>query len=555
MTKDTRMKSNEPENLHEQLEAVFASLSRADAPGAVVSVQRRGQLLLRKGYGLSSLESGLVNTPATKMRIGSTSKHFASILALMLHDEGRLSIDDPVVRWLPELPVSQGRRTLRQFMNHTGGTRDYLDLSLISNGLGIVPAEGAYAYQCRQHGENFAPGEQLIYNNGGYRMLSLVIERVMGMPLAQALRERLFEPLGMHETSLWASDLDPLSGVAQAHLALPGGKFGKGVFPAVILGEGGIASTVDNMQRWLAHLAAPALWPRALSDELMAPTTLNNGFTHPYGLGVVAESWRGVRVFHHAGGVVGGSCQMLAAPDHDIQIIVMTNRSDGNAAELAEKLLTVLVGDAMSAAPQPADPALVDALGGDYHCAGSGRHFVIDRMDDKLFLKSFGMPLPLHQSEGGELRVNVLSVIAMQVVPVRGAQGQVVAIDVIEQGITHRCERIDPAFKADQTVAPFAGLWHSDELGADLRIGGEGGDTAAGLDAEADAVKVIGQYGRNRFKLQALLPGTCLLQSTDPSLPLNGTLRLRIGADRRRELVLDTSRTRGLTLREVTSGV
>ncbi|MDH0864720.1 serine hydrolase [Mitsuaria sp. GD03876] len=531
----------------EKLEAVFASLSRDDAPGAVVSVRRGGRSLLRKGYGLSSIESGLVNTPATKMRIGSTTKHFASALGLMLHDEGLLSVDDPVIRWLPELPVSQGRRTLRQFMSHTGGTRDYLDLSLISNGLGIVPAEGAYAYQCRQEGENFAPGEQFIYNNGGYRMLSLVIERVLGMPLDQAMRERLFDPLGMHETSLWASDLDPLSGVAQSHLALPGGKFVKGVFPAVILGEGGIASTVDNMQRWLSHLASPTLWPRALSDELMAPTPLNNGFVNPYGLGLVAEDWRGVRVFHHAGGVMGGSCQMLAAPDHDIQIVVMTNRSDGNAAELAERLMTALVGDAMSAAPQPADPGLVASLGGEYYCADSGRYFAIDRMEDKLFLKSFGMPLPLTQSEGGELRVNLLAVIAMQVNAVHGSQGQVTAIDVTEQGRTHRCERIDPAFKAEQTVTPFAGLWRSDELGADLRIGGEG--------ADADAVRVLGQYGRNSFKLQGLLPEACLLESTDPSLPLNGTLRLGIGADRRRQLTLDTSRTRGLVLREVASGV
>lgn len=541
MTKEISMKSNETE----QLEAVFASLARNDAPGAVVSVQRKGRQLLRKGYGLSSLESGLVNTPATKMRIGSTSKHFASALALMLHEEGLLSVDDPVVRWLPELPMSQGRRTLRQFMSHTGGTRDYLDLSLISNGLAIVPTEGAYAYQCRQQGENFSPGEQFIYNNGGYRMLSLVIEHVLGMSLEQAMRERLFQPLAMHETSLWASDLDPLSGVAQAHLAMPDGKFTKGVFPAVILGEGGIASTVDDMQRWLSHLSSPTLWPRRISDELMAPTQLNNGYVSPYGLGLVAESWRGVRVFHHAGGVVGGSCQMLAAPDHDIQIIVITNRSDGNAPELAESLLNVVVGDAMSAGPQPADPALVSDLGGDYYCTASGRHFTIARIDDKLFIKSFGMPLPLQQSEGDELRVNLLSVITLQIAPVRGAQGRVTAIDVTEQGHTHRCERIDPDLIARQSLTAFAGLWRSDELGADLHIGGEGGD----------AVRVVGQFGHNSFKLQALLPDACLLRTADPRLPLNGTLRLSAGPGGARQLTLDTSRTRNLTLQEVSFGV
>lgn len=528
----------------QKLEALFEHLHRDDAPGAVVSVMQHGKVLLRKGYGVASLESGLLNTPATKMRIGSTTKHFACVMALLLHREGRLSVDEPVSRWLPELPESQGSRTLRQFMNHTGGTRDYLDLSLISNGLGIVPADGAYDYQCRQQDENFAPGEQFIYNNGGYRMLSLVLERVLGLPLAQIMRERLFEPLGMHDTTLWASDLDPLPGVAQTHLALPTGGFSKGVFPAVILGEGGIASTLDDMQRWLTHLGAPTLWPRSLSEELMAPTTLNNGFVNPYGLGLIAETWRGVRIFHHAGGVMGGNCQMLAAPEHGIQIIAITNRSDVASPELAEKALALLVEEQLAPAALPADPAVVDGMAGDYFCASSGRFFSVGRLEDKAFLKSFGMPLPLTQSEDGQLRVNLLSVIAMRLDAVRDAQGQVIAIEVHEQGRTHRCERVDAAAKAAQTLAPFAGQWRSDELGAVFTIGAE----------EADAIRVSGLYGHAVYKLEPLLPDTCLLLSVDPNLPMNGTLRLS-GIEGKRRITLDTSRTRGLSLREVASRV
>lgn len=324
----------------QKIDALLEHLQRNDAPGAVVSIQRNGRMLLRQGYGLASLDSGLVNTPATKMRIGSTTKHFACVLALLLREEGKLSIDVPVSRWLPELPATQGQRTLRQFMNHTGGTRDYLDLSLLSNGIAIAPAEAAFDYQCRQQEENFAPGEQFIYNNGGYRMLSMVIERVLGMPLGQVLRERLFEPLSMHETSLWSCDLDPLMGIAATHIALPNGSFSKGIFPAVILGEGGIASTLDDMQRWLAHLVSPTLWPSAISAELMAPTELSNGYVNPYGFGLIREIWRGVELVHHAGGVVGGTCQMIAAPEQGINIVVMSNRSDVTAPELAQRPMT-----------------------------------------------------------------------------------------------------------------------------------------------------------------------------------------------------------------------
>ncbi len=528
-----------------ELDAILAHLRRDDAPGAVVSVQQHGRVLLRQGYGMANLEAGNANAPVTKMRIGSTTKHFACVLALLLRDDGRLDIDAPVSTWLPELPPSQGARTLRQFMTHTGGTRDYLDLSLISNGMSVVPAGGAFDYQCRQEGENFRAGEQFIYNNGGYRMLSLVIERVTEMPLAQAMRERLFEPLAMHDTSLWTSDLEPLQGVAQAHVARPEGGFHKGLFPAVILGEGGIASTLDDMQRWLSHLGAPWLWPQRLSDEMMAGTPLTNGHVSPYGMGLVAESWRGVRIVHHAGGVVGGSCQMLAAPEHGVQIIVMTNRSDLAANELADKLLVALIGDSLQPLAAPASADLVETWGGDYYCEDNGRHFAIARQADTLLLKSFGMPLPLVQADGDRLRVNLLSVIVFGVAPVRDAKGRVVAIDVSEQGRTYRCDRIEPGNASADSLSAFAGQWDSAELAARVTID----------PAQQDMMRVSGRYGSNAYKLEPLRADACLLVSADPTLPLGGTLRIRGSATGVRELVLDTSRTRAMRLVEAAARV
>ncbi len=524
----------------EKLEAVVSHIGAGAAPGIIASVQRAGTTLLRRGCGLASLDSGLVNTPSTKMRIGSTTKHFCCALILLLRNEGKLSIDEPVSRWLPELPASQGGRTLRQFMNHTGGMRDYLDLSLLSNGLAIAPAEAAYEYQCRQQEQNFAPGEHFIYNNGGYRLLSMVIERVLEMPLDQALRQRLFEPLSMFDTSLWSSDLDPLPGCAATHLAHPGGRFSKSLFPSVILGEGGVASTLDDMQRWLSHLISPTLWPHGLSEEMMAPTTLSNGYVHPYGFGLIRERWRGLTIFHHAGGVVGGTCQILAAPERDIQIVVMSNRSDIAAADIAQKLLVALVGESLSAPEPPADPALADSLGGAYYCAANGRYFGIEARDAVLYLINFGMPMPLTQAEGDMLRVNVLSVIALGVIPVRDAGGAVVAIEIVEQGERYRCDRIADAAKAESDIAAFTGKWNSEELGADIVIDGQ----------EDGTMHIAGLYGRSAYRLQPLGRDLCLMVSKDPHVPLHGTLRLRQGEGGRREIVLDTARTRRLRLQE-----
>ncbi|BBB64985.1 hypothetical protein UNDYM_0732 [Undibacterium sp. YM2] len=535
-------------NETQKLEAVMSSFATNASPGVVVSVQRNGMTLLRRGYGLASLDSGLVNTPTTKMRIGSTTKHFCCALALMLRDEGKLSIDEPVARWLPELPSSQGSRTIRQLMTHTGGMRDYLDLSLLSNGLTVVPAEAAFDYQCRQQEENFEPNAQFIYNNGGYRLLSMVIERVLDMPLAQAMHDYLFQPLSMYDTSLWATDLDPLSGSATTHLAHPAGNFTKSQFPSVILGEGGIASTLDDMQRWLHHLVSPSLWSRAVSDEMLMPTRLSNGYVNPYGYGLIQESWRGIPVLHHAGGVVGGSCQMLAAPEHGIGVIVMTNRSDLGAPDIAQKLLFSLLEDELTADAVPADPQLVESLGGDYYCASSGRYFAIERRDDSLFLINFGMPLPLLQAEHNKLRVNLLSILVLEIEAILDASGSVTGIKVMEQGTTHLCERVAAPVTAASTITPFSGNWRCDEMGADIVV--EKVVENAAKDSEQGLLRIAGLYGRNVFNLQPLREDVCLLISRDPHLPMFGTLRLGKGAAGQRELVLDTSRTRQLRLQE-----
>lgn len=533
----------------QKLEAVMAGFATNASPGVVVSVQRHGSTLLRRGYGLASLDSGLVNTPATKMRIGSTTKHFCCALALMLRDEGKLSIDEAVARWLPELPPSQGSRTLRQLMTHTGGMRDYLDLSLLSNGLTVVPAEAAFDYQCRQQEENFEPNAQFIYNNGGYRLLSMVIERVLDMPLAQAMYEYLFEPLSMYDTSLWATDADPLSGSATTHLAHPSGNFTKSQFPSVILGEGGVASTLDDMQRWLSHLIAPSLWSASVSEEMLMPTRLSNGYVNPYGFGLIQESWRGIPVLHHAGGVVGGSCQMLAAPEHGIGIIVMTNRSDLGAPDIAQKLLFSLVEDALTADDVPADVQLVASFGGDYYCSESGRYFAIEKRDDKLYLNNFGMPLPLLQAEHNKLRVNLLSILVLEIEALADSSGKVTAIKVMEQGRTHVCKRVSAPVMAASSIEPFIGHWRCDEMGADLVV--EPGEKSEPAEqAEQGVLRIAGLYGRNVFTLKPLCADVCLLISQDAHLPMHGTLRLGQRASGQRELVLDTSRTRQLRLQE-----
>jgi CubicO group peptidase (beta-lactamase class C family) len=525
-----------------RLQAVGADWNRGDAPGLIASVVQHGVPLLRRGLGLASLEAMLANHAGTRMRIGSTTKHFASVLALLMARDGLLDLDDPIGRWLPELPASQGRRTLRQLMNHTGGTRDALDLSLMSNAAAAMPPEGSLDYQCRQRDDNFAPGERFCYNNGGYRMLSIAIERILGKPFGQALRDWLFTPLGLHDTELWENDLQLRRGVAQTHVLRSGGQFERGVFPGTILGEGGIISTLDDMQRWLAHLQAPTLWDADLTSALLAPTLLNNGYVSPYGLGLIEERWRGLRVIHHAGGVVGGSCQMIAVPDHGLQVIVMSNRNDIAAPDVAFRLIEAALGDTLEPAPSPVSAQGREHLLGHFHCEANGEHVELMAIDGHLAVKLFGMPLPLVAGDGDELAVNLLSVISLRLAPRSvDANGRLTALTLKEQGWSHHYVRIDPA-EADPAAAlsAFSGRWYSTELGAEIVIDAAPADDPAGAFA---LMRMQGLYGRASYRLLPLVDGGAIAQNMNGEVPMHGVLR-RLGGD----LFFSTMRTQQLRL-------
>lgn len=361
------------------LDAIFASLNRSDAPGLVVGVAMHGRPLYRRGFGMASLEHGVANTPATRMNLGSTAKHMTALAALLLAEEGKLDIDAPVNRYLPELAPLEPAPSLRQYMNHTSGHRCYLDLSFIGNGLAVKPAGYALAAQARQTGWNFPPGERMLYCNGGYHLLATAVARVSGMSFERFLSERLFEPLGMRDTEAAPNDFEIRSRVATQHVAQPGGGWRRGLFPAEEgRGDGGVITTIDDMLRWLVHLRGPR--HTVGSDEtwaqMLSHTRLNNGSISQYGLGLVRSDYRGVEVVHHSGGVIGGACQMITVPAHGLDIIIITNGAPVDPSALANKVIDEMLGDAVLQPPRSVTHAAAAdykaLVGRSYHSAESG---------------------------------------------------------------------------------------------------------------------------------------------------------------------------------------
>jgi D-aminopeptidase len=340
-----------------KVDAIVALLDQCHEPGAAVGIAIAGRPVYAKGFGLASIDLPVVLSPSMRMRIGSSSKHFTCLAYLLLCEEGFARLDDPIRRWLPELhPITHGV-TVRQLMGNTSGLRDAFDLIWQFSGEGrpISSAE-VLAYYRDIADVNFAPGTAWAYNNGGFLILTAITERIAGKKLEEVLRERIFQPVGMHDTLLRRWDTDFLPHSATLHSRDSAGGYQKSFARTALSGEGGIVSTVDDMLRWLAHMDAPRVGRAETWSLIKESQILPNGTCTGYGLGLQRGHYRGVETLWHAGSVTGGNSQMLKVPAAGLDVVIMLNRRDISGAQLVDRILDACLPGLEPVAPLGRSP-------------------------------------------------------------------------------------------------------------------------------------------------------------------------------------------------------
>ncbi len=536
--------AEQPKTLNQRLDDLFEPYARSDRPGFVIGVAHQEKVVYRKGFGLASIEHSVANTPATRMRIGSTSKHFTSLAAFLLAAEGMLDIDAGIRTYLPDLPPLQGDPSLRQIMSHTGGYRCPLDISFISDGLAIKPAGETLASALRQTDVNFNPGDKMIYNNGGYHMLSLIIENVSGMPFERFLEEQIFEPLGMKDTRSVPSDFEIHPRMATMHLPSPDGSWRRGIFPTEeVRGEGAMISTVDDMLVWLAHLRGEKQVGNQSSwDQITTSTRLNDGVEIEYCLGLLKGTYRGIEVLHHGGGVIGGACQMITAPDHALDVIIITNGVMASPMDLASQVIDAVLGDEVLSKPaEKPETGKYENLIGRYQAQKSG--FIYD-IADMGGMIGFGVlanpPIPLTKVDNhlellfssggmGPYRIKLPSSKAEK--PVE----QLELYDCGETEVLHRLT-VEPP-RASNVSNDLIGSYFCADINAPGDI----------IFDKGELVLVIhGHFGGNRLTLEPVTADVLTFLFHISLQPVKGTFHIERKDDMVTGFRLNTPRTRHL---------
>ena len=306
-----------------------------DAPGASVLVLEDGKPAFQRSYGMAELETGRAATPSTQYRLASITKQFTATCVLLLTEDGALTLDDPVRRWLPALPVSADAVTLRHLLSHTSGLIDYEDLIPDTQTQQVHDADVLRLLE-REERLYFVPGSDYRYSNSGYALLALVVERASGERFADFLHARVFSPLGMTQTLAREDDGPAIASRAYGYSFVQGQwqKTDQSTTSAV-LGDGGIYSSLADLARWDAAwyddrlLSAPS---RALAVQPASATT-EKDVAH-YGFG-----WRlQGRMQWHSGESIGFRNVMLRFPDRHLTVVVLTNRDSPEPYALARRI-------------------------------------------------------------------------------------------------------------------------------------------------------------------------------------------------------------------------
>jgi len=525
------------------IDSVFQPYDKPGVPGCALGVFREGRIAYARGYGWADLERRVRITPATLFDIGSTSKQFAAASIALLAEEHKLNFDDEVRKYIPELPDYGAPLTIDNMMRHTSGLRDYAGLLVLAgHSLEEVTTDSqALDLIVHQHHLNFPSGTRFSYSNTGYFLLSVIVQRVTGMPLADFARTHIFLPLGMTHT-VYRNHYDML--IPNRALGYAPARSGSGFRISMSnweqTGDGSVQLSVDDALKWDENFYHPRVGGQTMVDALQQRGTLENGDSIGYGRGLFLDTYRGLRRVQHGGDWIGYHAAYARFPAQHTSVIVLCN-SDGISPEgLDDRVADIVLAKAFTS-PKPNAPAPERAvatrsgerpaagLAGGYFASATGEVFRVVTRDSGLVFEFAGQSFPLHSQGPLEYRVAAFPISVTFVAD----SGNAASALWLHTGPSDSLEaqRYVRASPSAAELAAYAGRYHSPELGVTWPITFEHGVLTLGT-TPSELMDISG-------KLEPAMPGTFTAGG--------GTLQfVHDAAGRVTGMTLSASRMRGI---------
>jgi len=381
-----------------RIDSTFSDFDHTDRPGCSLGISRQGELVYRRGYGMSNLEYGLAISPGSIFHVASISKQFTAFAIGLLVDDGKLSVDDDVRKYIPEIPSYGKPITLRHLIYHTSGIRDQWTLL----GMGgwrepdVVTEGDILGVVARQKALNFQPGEEYLYSNSGYTLLGIVVKRVSGLSLHEFAEQRIFRPLGMTSTHFQYDHSMVVPNRTSAYRAY-------GAAWAITIpvfdneGATSLQTTPTDLLKWEQNYVVGTVGSARLREAAMTRGSLNSGDRIPYGYGLVPETFRGVKAFGHGGVDNGYRADVIRFPESGLAVAVLCNFAEAAPWVYSRGVAAILLGSTLEPAPTQAivtlSPGELAALAGFYRSPISDEVARVDVWGNQLGFYNWGLPL------------------------------------------------------------------------------------------------------------------------------------------------------------------
>jgi len=510
----------------EKVDALFSQWDKNDSPGCALAVIQDNEIVYKRGYGMANLELDIPISPRSVFYIGSTSKQFVTMCIALLVQEGKLSLDDDIREFIPEMPDYGTPITVRHLIHHTSGIRDYLELVGIIAGLnekkmdemiGIYHQPDSRALITRQKELNFKPGDKFLYSNSCYLLLAEIVGAASGSTLREYADENIFKPLGMTNTHFHDDYTEPIKHRATGYYPAGKGKYRLFLSTFDCVGSGGLFSCVEDLYLWDQNFYHHKVGGQEACDMMHTRGKLNSGEELDYAFALMIGEYKGLKTVRHGGALGGYRAELVRFPEQRFSVICLSNLSSFNPSGLCNQVADIYLADKLEAEepekeqelkPVSVDPDVYDEYTGKYRL-DVGFVVTIKKDKDKLIAEVQGQPkielIPVNETTffiraiDGELSFK------------RDSSGKVNDIVLTQSGMDIPGKRIEDIPFDPSQLPELSGDYCSDELDVTFTLLAKGDKlyiASAGDPGNRLRFLKPDEFAGNQFKIQFLRDDT-----------------------------------------------
>lgn len=471
------------ESLKVKVDGLFAQWDKPNSPGCVLGVIKDGSFIYKRGYGMANLDYNIPISPNTSFYIASTSKQFTAMSIALLAREEKISLDDNIRKYLPEIPQYQSPITIRHLVYHTSGIRDYLELTDLAgrHTEDVNTDDDFIKLIARQKNLNFKPGEKYLYSNSGYFLLSQIVKRASGKSLRVFADENIFKPLGMVNTRFHDDRSEIIKNRATGYFPRKGGGFSVQMTNFDGVGDGGLFTSIEDLLLWDQNFYNTKLAGGAdLINNLLMTGTLNNGEKTDYAYALIPGDYKGLKMISHGGSFNGFRAEMLRFPEQKFSVICLCNLGSIDATGLATKVADIFLEEQLKQTAKNDAGGMVSESAflklSEQELAGvSGLYFnPTAETHRRVIVKDGKLLFVINANNAFELKAVSASRFLMPDIPAKveisfspPQPGKVKNMQVVVSGGKPEIfETIKPATYTPEELSKFAGTFYSEELDA-----------------------------------------------------------------------------------------